>query len=270
MSPDSSTFVSRLERFDEVASTQAIVRDWLADGVAEVCFAVADVQTAGRGRLDRRWQAGAGQALMVSAGFRPRDLAMVHAWRLPAVVALSMLDAVAELLGPAAKDDRLVLKWPNDLVSVRDGRVRKLGGVLTEGVPDGERLASAVVGIGVNVDWPARQFPADLADSMSSLQAIAGRPADRDALLEAWLGQLVRRYDDLGAGRFDVATWSALQVTTGAEVEVDVGRERLSGRGLGVDAETGSLLIEAPGGRPRSVAWGEVISCRVGPVRAQV
>jgi BirA family biotin operon repressor/biotin-[acetyl-CoA-carboxylase] ligase len=263
--------VSRLERFGEVGSTQAVVRAWLAAGVPEVCLAVADVQTAGRGRLDRRWQAGPGQALMVSAGFRPPDLPMSRAWRLPAIVALSMLEAAETLVGPPLeRQDRLALKWPNDLVAVHGGQVRKLGGVLADAQADGERLATAIVGIGVNVDWPAADFPPGLADSMWSLRAQAAAPVDREALLAAWLERLAERYAALCGGRFAAAAWSGLQVTTGADVDVDIGAEHIAGRGIGVDPDSGALLVDEDGGARRTVAWGEVVRCQVGRVRADL
>jgi BirA family biotin operon repressor/biotin-[acetyl-CoA-carboxylase] ligase len=261
-------FISRLERFERVASTQDVVRAWLADGVPEVCLAVADVQTAGRGRLDRRWHAGAGQALMVSAGFRPPELPMAKAWRLPAIVALSMLEAAEEVLVAAdgVPTHRLALKWPNDIVVVHDDGARKLGGVLSDGIVEGERLATAVVGIGVNVDWPLRDFPVELADSMWSLHAALAGPVDREALLTTWLARVASRYEALRSGGFDAAAWSAAQVTTGADVEVDLGRTRLSGRGIRVDPESGALVLEDEGGTRHEIAWGEVLSCRVGRV----
>lgn len=263
--------VSRLERFGRVGSTQEIVRAWLADGVPEVCLALADEQTAGRGRLDRRWQAGPGQAFLVSAGFRPADVAMAHAWRLPAIAALSMLEAAEALLGkPPGRTDRLALKWPNDIVAVHEGRVRKVGGVLSEGLAEGERLAAAVVGIGVNTDWPATDFPPELADSMWSLHEVAGHAVDRETLLALWLGHLASRYEELAAGRFGVPDWTAAQVTTGAALEVDLGQARLSGRGVGVDPESGALLLAVDAGPPRRIAVGEVVSCRVGQVRAHL
>jgi BirA family biotin operon repressor/biotin-[acetyl-CoA-carboxylase] ligase len=263
--------VSRLERFGRVASTQDIVRAWLEAGVAEVCLAVADEQTAGRGRLDRRWLAGPGRALMVSAGFRPTELPIDRAWRLQAVVALSMLEAMEALLGSARVGrDPLLLEWPNDLVVVHEGRVRKLGGVLSEGQAEGERLARAAVGIGVNVDWPLAEFPAGLAATMWSLRELAGGPVDREALLSAWLDRLGERYEELLAGRFDASAWSAVQVTSGADIEVHLGRERIAGRGRGVDPESGALLVDQGDGALRTVAWGEVVSCRVGRIRADL
>jgi BirA family biotin operon repressor/biotin-[acetyl-CoA-carboxylase] ligase len=264
-------FVSRVEWRERVTSTQSVVRGWLDAGVPEVCLAAADVQTAGRGRLERRWQAGPGQALMVSAGFRPADLPADRAWRLAAVVSMAMLEAIEATLGTArARADRLALKWPNDLAVVRDGRVRKLGGVLAEGVLDGGRLASAVVGVGVNVDWPARDFPTQLAGSMWSLREMAGGWVDRAALLGRWLERLEPRYAALTAGSFDGAAWAAAQVTTGADLEIDLGTEHLVGRGLGVDVDCGALRLGRPDGTSREVAWGEVTACRVGRVQATV
>ncbi len=155
----SSTFPARLERFASVESTQSVVRAWLDAGVPEVAVAVADEQRAGRGRLDRTWTAPPGAALLCSIGFRPTALVARHAWRLGAIVALAMLDAAEEVAGLSA--GRLQLKWPNDLVAAgHDGDLRKVAGVLGESVfgADGS-LDSAVIGIGVNADWSAADFP---------------------------------------------------------------------------------------------------------------
>jgi BirA family biotin operon repressor/biotin-[acetyl-CoA-carboxylase] ligase len=188
---------------------------------------------------------------------------VAQAWRLPAVAALAMLDAAAALLGPGAQ--RLALKWPNDIVAVQDGESRKIGGVLAEGSPDGQRLASSVVGVGINVDWPAADFPAPLATTMGSLrEAGGGRPVDRETLLIDWLARLGPLYTALLEGSFDSRRWADAQVTTGAEVSVDTGRERLEGIAVGVDPESGALLLrEVPGAPLRSIAAGDVMACRV-------
>ena len=96
-----AAFLSRQERFDSVTSTNDVVRGWLADGVAEVCLAVADEQTAGRGRDGRRWVAPRGAALLMSLGFRPDWLAPDRVWRLAATTSLAMADAAEEVAGLA-------------------------------------------------------------------------------------------------------------------------------------------------------------------------
>jgi BirA family biotin operon repressor/biotin-[acetyl-CoA-carboxylase] ligase len=256
-------FISRLERFGSVPSTQPIVRGWLGSGASEVAVAVADEQTDGRGRLDRTWTAPLGAALLVSAGFRPVDLAVRHAWRLAATVSLAMLDAAEDVAG--LRDATLGLKWPNDIVADGpDGLLRKVAGVLGEATLDDDRVATAVVGIGVNADWPLEHFPADLAPSMTSLRELSGgRPIERDALLDAWLDRLEPRYEALRMGRFDAGGWSARQRTTGHTVEVDGPDGRLVAEAVGVDPDTGALLVDTHDGGQRSIESGDVTRCRV-------
>lgn len=260
-----SAFPARLERFASVDSTQAIVRSWLEAGSPEVVVAVADTQTAGRGRLDRSWTAPSGAALLCSIGFRPKALPVVHAWRLGATVSLAMLDAAEDVAG--LRDGRLALKWPNDLVAVMDdGLLCKVAGVLGESVlgSDGS-VAWAVVGIGVNADWAAADFPPALSSSMSSLRQLAGgRPIDREALLDGFLARLEPRYQALMDDQFDAGAWSARQATTGKDVVVEVGGDRpaVVGRASGVDPETGSLWVRIDD-RDVHVDAGDVTHCRL-------
>jgi len=255
-------FISRLERFEMVDSTQRIVREWLDAGTAEVCVAVADVQTAGRGRAGRGWSAPPGTALLCSAGFRPHDLAVRHAWRLAATCSLAMVDATEAVAG--LRDGTFWLKWPNDIVAdAADGRLVKLAGVLGETVAADDLVATAVVGLGVNVEWREADFPPELAASMTSLHQLSGgRPVDRDALLEAYLDRLEPRYESLAAGHFDSAGWSTRQRTTGRSVEVDLGSRRVDGVAAGVEPDTGALLVEVEG-RTVVIGSGEVVRCRV-------
>ncbi len=244
-------------------STQPIVRGWLDEGTPEVAIAVAAEQTAGRGRLDRTWTAPPGAALLVSAGFRPLDLPARHAWRLAATASLAMLDAAEDVAG--LRDGTLGLKWPNDIVADGpDGLLRKVAGVLGEASLDGDRVRTAVVGIGTNADWPLELFPADLAPSMTSLRELSGgRPIDRDALLDAWLVRLEPRYEALTLGRFDAGGWSARQRTTGHTVEVDGPHGRLTAQAVGVDPEPGALLVARADGDSLAVDSGDVSRCRV-------
>ncbi len=263
-------YVSRLERFERIGSTQAIVREWLEAGVDEVCVAVADEQVAGRGRLEREWLATPGRALLVSAGFRPPALSAQHGWRLAAIVSVAMLGAATSLLGPTA--DRLALKWPNDVVAIHRGRMRKVAGVLSEGSLEGGHMLSSVVGIGINVDWPATDYPADLADSMWSLSEASGRRRiDRDALLDAWLERLGPLYEALCAGSFDGLRWADAQITTGAAVDVEMASGRVSGTGVGIDLESGSLLVRTGAGRPlAAISVGDVVRCSVPDAAGQL
>lgn len=260
------TPIGRVERFDSVGSTNDVVREWLAEGEPEICVARADEQTAGRGRDGRSWVAPTGSSLLLSLGFRPTALEPEHVWRLSAVVSLAMIDAAEEVAG--LREGTIHLKWPNDLFTAElHGRARKLGGVLGETAGVGTDDPIAVVGIGINANWPAHAFPPELADSMTSLRDLAGgRPIDRDALFDAFLARLEPRYVALMDGRFDRGGWAARQITTGRWVRVHVtGRPDEDRRAVGVDTHSGALLVEdegAPGGE-RAIHVGEIGHLRI-------
>ena len=274
-------FLARQERFARVASTQDVVRAWLDAGTPEVCLAIADEQTAGRGRMGRSWTAPPGGALLLSLGFRPTWLVPGQAWRLAATVSLAMADAAEDAAG--LRDHAIRLKWPNDLVIEDEapedagigsavGVVRKLGGVLGETDGLGTATPRVVVGIGLNTDWAADGFPADLAPTMSSLRAASGgRPIDPVLLLDGFLSRLEARVEALRIGRFDVGDWAVRQLTTGRRVRLEghgpLAEERLA---VGVDPATGALLVAdttAPGGE-RAIHAGEVTRIRLADVPA--
>jgi BirA family transcriptional regulator, biotin operon repressor / biotin---[acetyl-CoA-carboxylase] ligase len=256
-----SPFLARQERFDVVGSTNDVVRGWLADGVPEVCLAVADEQSAGRGREGRSWTAPAGRALLLSLGFRPTWLAPERVWRLAAVTSLAMADAAEDVA--SLKPGTIRLKWPNDLVVEEDGAVRKLAGVLGESDGLGTDDPRAVVGIGINADWPSDEFPPDLAPTMTSLHAAAGRRIDGDELLSAFLASLEPRMEALRAGAFDGDAWAERQLTNGHPVRLIAhdGREEVV-RAIGVDPDSGALTV-SDGEGERSVVTGEIQHLRL-------
>ena len=281
---------SRVERYATVGSTNDIVRGWLADGVPEVCVAVADEQSTGRGRHGRTWTAPPGAALLLSTGFRPAWLEPDRAWRLGATVAIAMADAAEDAAGLPVGAIRL--KWPNDLVIETGGprallvgdltpeaaaarlaaplELLKLAGVLGESGGLGTDDPRVVVGIGINADWPSAAFPPELAATMTSLrEASGGRPIDREALLTGFLDRLEGRVEALRAGFFDIGSWVDRQATTGRQVSLEGTGGAAPGpvEALGVDAASGALVIAdpaAPGGE-RRVHAGEVTRVRLTP-----
>jgi BirA family biotin operon repressor/biotin-[acetyl-CoA-carboxylase] ligase len=257
--------VARQERFAVVESTNDVVRAWLDEGVPEVCLAVADEQSAGRGREGRTWTAPAGRSLLLSLGFRPTWLEPDRAWRLAAVVSLAMADAAEEVAG--LQPGTIRLKWPNDLVTERDRAVRKLAGVLGETIGLGTTDPRVVVGIGVNVDWPADEFPESLVDSMTSLREAAdGRAVDRERLLSAFIGRLEGGIEALRTGSFDASAWLDRQLTNGRRVRLiahDGSSEVV--RAIGADGTSGALIVAGDGesATERRVLTGEILHLRL-------
>ena len=281
---DPPAVLSRVERFERVGSTNDVVRAWLEEGEPEVCAAVAGEQTAGRGRLGRTWMAPPGAALLLSLGFRPTWLPVDRVWRIPAIVSLAMADAAEDVAGLPVGAIRL--KWPNDLVIETAGpralligeldaaaasaslkaplELRKVAGVLGETDGLGTDDPSVVVGIGVNGDWAAADFPPDLAPTMTSLrEASAGRPIEAGVLFAAFVERLEARVEALRAGFFDLSSWVTRQATTGRLVLLD--DEPSAVLALGVDAQSGGLVVDDPAAvrGERIVHAGEVVRVRV-------
>jgi len=153
-------------RLDSVTSTQDVARDMPIGSVV-----IADHQTAGRGRMERRWEAPPGTALLVSFVLAPSRL-----------LSLAAGVAAAEACGPDVR-----LKWPNDLL-LDD---RKLGGILVEATP-----YKAICGIGVNLTWA----PEGAAMLERPRDEVLGRLEEQ---IERWTeapGELVlRRWRELSA-----------------------------------------------------------------------
>jgi BirA family biotin operon repressor/biotin-[acetyl-CoA-carboxylase] ligase len=164
-------------RYAEITdSTQRM----LAEDEAEGAVAVAEVQTEGRGRLGRAWEAPTGTSVLVSALLLPT----VEAPRLPElspVAGGAVAQAIAEVTGlePA-------IKFPNDVLV--DGR--KVAGILAE-----SSEGRVVLGIGVNVNQTLEQLPTDVKTEPTSLSLELGGPVSRARLLATILLQLELAYD---------------------------------------------------------------------------
>jgi BirA family transcriptional regulator, biotin operon repressor / biotin---[acetyl-CoA-carboxylase] ligase len=258
------SLIARREWLDRVGSTNDVVRGWLADGVPEVCVAVADEQTDGRGREGRSWVASPRVALLLSLGFRPVWLPPPEAWQLGALTSLAMAEAAewaSEL--PAGT---IQLKWPNDLVIAHPaGGLRKVAGVLGETEGLGTRDPRVVVGIGINVDWASADFPPELAPTMTSLREACGHAVDREPLFEQFLDRLEVRIRALRAGRFDRVGWTVRQATTGRMIRLETPTGAEAVRAVGVDPVSGALIVDdgAHGSGERRLLAGEVTHVRL-------
>ncbi len=180
---------TQLVRLESVTSTQEV-----AEGLALGSVVVADHQTAGRGRAERRWEAPPGTALLASFVMRPRPL-----------LSLACGVAAAEACGPQVR-----LKWPNDLLL----RGRKLGGILIESHP-----RKAVVGIGINLAWAppgGARLREDRDHLLERLRPALERwaSAGDEEVLEAWR----RRSDTLGR---QVRVWLPSGLLEGRAEDVD-------------------------------------------------
>lgn len=234
-----------LHMFQEVESTNDLALA-AADSAIHGETWVADQQTAGRGRREpggarRTWHSPPGVNLYMSTLLRsklpPEEIA-----KITVAVGFSVAQKLRETTGVD-----LWLKWPNDIY-VGD---RKLAGILTEGVFEGGSFAAAVVGIGLNINLPAAEIPAELAEIMTTLQIEAQRPFDRmslafevqDAIIEG-----ARRLEDRGLASFQ-AIAGEVDRCADRRVEVRVDGDLREGTAVGIDLGSGGLVVDFDGRR---------------------
>jgi BirA family biotin operon repressor/biotin-[acetyl-CoA-carboxylase] ligase len=236
-----------IHRLREVDSTNTYVRDRARHGDPAGLVAVADHQTAGRGRLDRRWESPPGANLLASVLLRP-DIDGRDVHLCAGAVALAGADACREVAGVEP-----VLKWPNDLLL--DGA--KLAGVLAEAEFAGSSLTAVVVGIGINVAWPG---PPEAGGTC--LDDVGGR-TQPIVLLDHLLSALEPRCALLeeSAGRRALADEVRRRCgTLGQQVRVTLAGEEITGRASAID-DAGRLVVDtAAGARP--VSAGDVVHLR--------
>ncbi len=241
---------SRVERWpdvrwvDETGSTNADLAVLARAGHRAPVVLVADHQTNGRGRLDRRWESPPGANLLVSILLDADGAPAAWGWR-PAAVAVA---AAAACRTAGVEVD---IKWPNDL---HHGGA-KLAGLLAEAVTATRTL---VVGIGINVGWPD---PPAAELGATSLRAL-GSSVDRPTLLAELLLQLDRWWS---ADPASLATVYRERCTTvGCAVRVElVGGGELRGRAIGID-DAGALLVQV-GVSVEVVTVGDVFHLRAEP-----
>ncbi|HKZ05571.1 MAG TPA: biotin--[acetyl-CoA-carboxylase] ligase [Methylomirabilota bacterium] len=233
---DPVTVGKHLYLFDEVESTNAVLRDLARSGAAEGTVVLAESQRRGRGRLGRPWFSPPNVNLY-AAVLLGQGLPLKEAGPLSFIGSLAVSDAIRELgLFPA-------IKWPNDVLLGRD----KVAGALLEWVPLGDNIGSAVVGVGVNLNVDVellRRAVGPDGGQATSVAAVLGRPVDRSRFAASFLGHLDQwwcRYCHEGI-RPVVAAWQNRDILTGRRVELRGAASSVEGRVLGIDPE-GHLIV---------------------------
>ncbi len=233
-----------LHILEETDSTNTAALALAQQGAGHGTVVAADRQTAGRGRLGRRWFSPPGQNLYCSVILRrtpPGDRRWDDGSWLPLISAVAAARAIRTVTGLNS-----LLKWPNDILIGE----RKVGGLLCEGGGTSSQSAYVVVGIGINVNTRRESFPEDLRDLATSLRSETGRQVNRAALLAGWLSELEGQSNALWAGRREEIgrEYTSLCSTLGHRVRVSLaGGQVVEGLAdsLGPD---GSLNIKRDGG----------------------
>lgn len=228
-----------------LSSTNTVLKDLARKGTLSGGVCLCEMQTAGRGRLDRVWSSPEGCGVWMSVLMQPQ----LPPERMPLITfcaALAMAQAVRSLTGLDAR-----IKWPNDLVL--EGR--KLCGILLEAGFDPQGRMFVVIGTGLNVCHGA--YPPELADRAIALEEVCDPPA-RNELIAAYLNALEEAVSAVETDGLEAITkpYHDLSCTLGREVQVLAPAETFTGIARAVD-ESGALLVETQG-KIRRVLAGDV------------
>ena len=235
--------------FQETTSTNDVIEKLARDGVKEGAVVFAESQTKGRGRLGRRWTSPGQKGLWFSVLLRP-ELRPQEATQLTVASATALARAIESETGLNPE-----IKWPNDIVI----HGKKIAGILTELHAELDRVKYVILGIGVDVNLNATDFPPELRRLATSLKMEAGRMISRSELAAALLRELDEAYARVCAGRFPAVAdeWEARCSTLGREVVIRFGERQIRGRAESL-GDDGALLLRTDHGHLERIIGGDL------------
>ncbi len=250
----SREFASKLEYLSEIGSTNTYLLNEARQSAelwSDFSVVVTDNQTAGRGRMDRSWEAKAGASLAVSVLLRPAEYGLEHFGWLPLLAGVAMRNAVASLIS----DEDVSLKWPNDVLVNGE----KISGILAEVLPDGKGV---VIGAGLNLLQSKDELPIPTATSLA-LHGVTG--FSLDDVLVRYLAGFMRMYQEFNQAQGD-PNLSGLRQTI-LDVSSTIGREvvvslpdgtSFTGNAAGLDSDGRLLVAVSNPVEIRAVAAGDI------------
>ena len=230
----------------ETDSTNLWIKRLAKEGASEGTLALAEFQSAGRGRLGRSWEVPEGTSVMMSILLRPK-FEPQYAPMLTLVMGMAVAKAVKNLGFDVS------IKWPNDVVVSH----KKICGILTEmGVRDG-KIDYAVIGVGINVN--IKEFPEEMADKATSLYLESGREFDRSQI-PGLVMEAFEKYYEKFAATCDLSglkeEYESILANYNQPVRV-LAKEPYEGVARGI-TDGGELLVEKTDGTIVAVSAGEV------------
>lgn len=235
--------------FQETTSTNDVMEKLARDGVKEGAVAFAESQTKGRGRLGRKWMSPTGKGLWFSLLLRP-DMHPQQTTQLTVATGIALRRAIEMHAGV-----RSDIKWPNDILL----NGRKVAGILTELSAELDHIKYVIIGVGIDVNQGAGEFPIELRSVATSLKIETGKAWSRAALAVEVLRQLDYDYGRLVAGRFQgiAEEWEQHCTTLGQTVVIRIGDRRIRGRAESL-SEDGALLLRSEHGHLETIMGGDV------------
>lgn len=235
--------------FEQTTSTNDVIEKLARDGVREGVAVFAESQTKGRGRLGRKWISPVRKGLWFSVLLRPH-LRPQEATQLTVAFATALCRAIRTETGLSVD-----IKWPNDILI----NGKKVAGILTEMNAELDRVRHIILGIGIDVNLNAGDWPTDVRRLATSLKIETGEDVSRPQLATTVLRELDYDYARVCAGKFETVAdeWEDHCGTIGRQVAIQIGERRVRGRAESLD-EDGALLVRTEHGHLERIIGGDV------------
>ena len=240
----------KMEYHPSVESTNRVAKALAYHEAQEGTIVVAEEQTGGKGRLDRKFFSPRGKGIWFSIILRPK-FSPHDAPKFTLMAAVAVAEAMERF------NLKAEIKWPNDIL--HDGR--KLVGILTEMTGELAKISYMVIGVGINVNISRDEFPEELRDIASSLSEMSGETLSRVEFFRAVLEEFDKLYVEVNDSGFTkvLARWKTYNITLGKNVRVisaGDGGEIFTGKAVDLNSE-GALIVDTLEGR-RTVYAGDV------------
>lgn len=242
-------FGKTLEWIDSCESTQIIAHRLAQEGVPDGTVVLTEEQTAGRGRMARKWDSVHGKGIWMSVILRP-DVSLHRAPQFTLITAVAVVRAIEDVTGL-----RPDIKWPNDILM----NGKKSTGILTELQSDADGIKALIIGIGLNANQDPEDFSDEVKEIATSLKMETGQHVSRQELVRAilyHLEQYTALYIKEGFGVLKLM-WESYSTTIGKPVRARMAKETLEGIAEGI-TDDGVLQLRTPDGKLHGVYSADI------------
>lgn len=238
-----------IDYVESCSSTQIIAHKLAQEGAPGGTVVLTETQTAGRGRMARKWDSAAGKGVWMSVILRP-DVVPQKAPQFTLVTAVAVVRAIEEVTKLQPK-----IKWPNDILL----NGKKCTGILTELQSDADGIQALIIGIGLNINQEKTDFDPEIQAIATSLKMESGDTVSRQKLVQSLLYYLeiyTQMYIEEGFGLLKVM-WESYSTTIGHPIRARMTNQTLEGIAEGI-TEDGVLQLRTADGKLHGIYSADI------------
>jgi BirA family biotin operon repressor/biotin-[acetyl-CoA-carboxylase] ligase len=235
---------------EEIDSTNSEAERLLANDEPAPFLILAKLQTQGRGRFGRVWHSSENGNLYASFAFRP-EISPARLSTFTLWMGINICECVNAFFRVQSN-----IKWPNDIhISGK-----KVAGILTEARMDADQTRDLVLGIGLNINGRAEDWPEELQTIATSIRQETGSQQDANRFTAALAGRVMLAYEQFVSDSYRgplKEKWASYDALEGRNVSLFQGEAKIEGKACGIDPH-GALIVERLDGSRIQVRAGEV------------